>query len=694
MKLGSCESVRQVPNRTRRHYAYAFCLQVFLAGAFDWTMVSQGQDALVPLSGATPQAPPPAPPIELRTTPPAAPQPRPFGLTPYLIGQPTDEEQLYLEYLNRMRANPAAEGQRLAATTDPNVLSAYSYFSVDLGLMQSEFSTNPAVPPLAMNAKLIATARWHSGDMFTNQYQGHFQTNGAIVMSPGDRMLTNGYNWTAYGENVYSYADSVFYGHAGFAVDWGPGPGGMQPDLGHRANMLSTLFREVGVGVVDGVNGSVGPQLVTQDFGTAASGPPVAFITGVVYYDFANTGFYAAGEGIGGVTVNTPGSSYYAMTSDSGGYAIPITSNGTYTITFSASGLNTQRVVTVSALNNVKLDFVPVYSPPVISGPNPAYLNQSNNYTFSVVGGATAYQWEQTQLVPYTYVEGAENGLADVSAMTSPGYAVVENNWVDKGNYSFQLAHISDPTNPKDQVLTLNASLLVTANSQLSFDKFLGYTFSNEVAHAQVSADGGATWQDLWTQAGNDGSSSVDSSYINITRSLAGFAGQVLQVRFVFSYSSGFYYSPGYQVGLYLDNISISTSSELTNQFISPVSNGTSFAFDPTNSGSYLLQVRPQINSRVLSWGPGCTVGTTSAPPSLQLVSKPNISAGQVQVDFTANNYRAGMTFQLWKAGSPTGTWTQDTSATLTVLVPNSKFRFATAQGTATKMFYKVKASY
>src|SRR5581483_11721330 len=115
-------------------------------------------------------------------------------------GQPTDEEQLYLELLNRMRANPTAEGIRLAASTDPDILSAYTRFGVDLNLMKLEFATNPPVPPLAMNAQLTAAARWHSGDMFTNQYQGHFQTNGTLVLDPGARIATNGYKASAWGE--------------------------------------------------------------------------------------------------------------------------------------------------------------------------------------------------------------------------------------------------------------------------------------------------------------------------------------------------------------------------------------------------------------------------------------------------------------------------------------------------------------
>ncbi len=67
----------------------------------------------------------------------------------YDFGNPSAEEQAYIELINRARANPPAEGARLAATTDSKILSAYSYFSVDLALMQSEFNALPALPPLA-----------------------------------------------------------------------------------------------------------------------------------------------------------------------------------------------------------------------------------------------------------------------------------------------------------------------------------------------------------------------------------------------------------------------------------------------------------------------------------------------------------------------------------------------------------------
>jgi len=641
------------------------------------------------VAGPAPKAPPPAPPIEHRTGSAGTGRTEPMrkGLTLYSIGQPTDEEQLYLEFLNRMRADPTAEGQRLASTTDPGVLSAYASFMVDTNLLQSEFSTNPPVAPVAMNAALTSAARWHSGDMYTNEYQGHYQTNGAVVMSPGDRILTNGYSWSTYGENVFAYAESVFYGHAGFAVDWGPGVGGMQNPPGHRQNMLDGGFREVGIGVFDGMNGPVGPQLVTQDFATQLSATPL--LTGVVYYDLNGNGFYDVGEGIGGVTVNTSGSKYYAVTVDSGGYAIPVTTNGSYTLTFSAPGLSTQVVVAVANLKNVKVDYTPLYMPPVISGPNPAGLNQSNTYVFSGVGGATSYQWQQTQLSAYTNVEGAESGLTNVIAISSPGYSVITTDLVASGSASF---HLAQPE-AANQFLTLNPVLRLNSGSLLTFAKLLGYASSSQVAKAQVTTDGGATWQDVWSQAGDGGSG--DSAFSTVTVPLSAYVGQNIRVRFAYVFNGGSYFNQtSTGVGLYLDDIAVSNADELKNAVTSDIATGTSFVFYPTSTVDYLLQVRARINGRTLNWGPAITVAVGAAPPMLEVVTGPSVSGNQVQIDFLVANYRSGMSFELWTASDVGGAWTQDSSAALQTLAANSRFRFTSPSGGALRRFYRVKGTY
>jgi len=78
------------------------------------------------------------------------------------------------------------------------------------------------------------------------------------------------------------------------------------------------------------------------------------------------------------VTVDVIGSSYHGVTANAGGYAVPVPGNGNFTVTFTAPGLAThQQQVSVSSLINVKVDYLPVYSPPIVSGPNPAGINQT-----------------------------------------------------------------------------------------------------------------------------------------------------------------------------------------------------------------------------------------------------------------------------------------------------------------------------
>lgn len=280
----------------------------------------------------------------------------------YSIGSPTNEEQLYLEYINRARASPPAEAARLAATSDPDVVASYKYFGVNLTLMQTQFAAILPKPPLSMNPLLLTAARAHSEYMLQNNYQGHTGADGVL----GTRLAAYvaGANGYSIGENVYAYAKSVFYGHAGFDVDWG-GPaltGGMQTPAGHREN-IHGAFREIGVGVVLGSNGSVGPQLVTQDFGFRYDTKP--FVTGVVYRDTNQNGFYDLGEGIGGVTVTVDGSDFYAVTTPSGGYSVPVPADGSYTVTFSGGGFATnQQTAVVSGGNNVKIDYLATASAP------------------------------------------------------------------------------------------------------------------------------------------------------------------------------------------------------------------------------------------------------------------------------------------------------------------------------------------
>src|SRR2546423_5777699 len=94
-------------------------------------------------------APPPAPPVISGGAPFSIDSPDAPAGQLYSIGDPTNEEQYYLELINRARANPTAEGVRLASTTDANVLGAYASFGVNLILMQAQFALIPQQPPLS-----------------------------------------------------------------------------------------------------------------------------------------------------------------------------------------------------------------------------------------------------------------------------------------------------------------------------------------------------------------------------------------------------------------------------------------------------------------------------------------------------------------------------------------------------------------
>src|SRR5213075_2629711 len=337
-------------------------------------------------------APPPAPPIVQGGAPFSLQSSTAPASQLYSIGQPTNEEQYYLELINRARANPTAEGIRLAVTTDPSVVSAYTAFAVNLVLMQAQFTLIAPAPPLSMNSDLMNAARAHSQNMLQNNYQGHSGPDGSITTRLAG--YTAGANGWSIGENVYAYSKSVWYGHAGFEVDWGGSAlsGGMQSPPGHRQNIHNPDFREVGIGNVIGSNGGssgVGPQLVTQDFGTTGGLSP--FVTGVVYRDLNSNGFYDPGEGIGGVTVTIANVNNYAVTATSGGYSVPVPGSGSYNVTFSGGSVPTnQQSVNVSNSQNVKADYVvtgsttptPTATPTPPSGP----AKLANISTRAVVG--------------------------------------------------------------------------------------------------------------------------------------------------------------------------------------------------------------------------------------------------------------------------------------------------------------------
>ncbi len=285
------------------------------------------------------------------------------------FGDPSPQEILAVEYINRARADALAEAQRLRNTSDPDVLNSVNYFNVNFDEMEDQFSDlNQHVAPLAINAKLTQAARLHSDDMYRNVFQSHFSsTNPTHPNQPGDdpveRISRQGYNWHYLAENVYAFGKSVWHTHAAYNIDWGSGDYGMQDPPGHREAIHNPELREIGVGIRQGSNTAgnttVGPVISTQKFGTDPDADH-PFLVGVTYVDADSDGFYSTGAGLGAVSVTVSDASFMATSSTHGAYAVPLPpGKGTYSVTFSKGGyMSETHEITVMNAGNVKLDYL------------------------------------------------------------------------------------------------------------------------------------------------------------------------------------------------------------------------------------------------------------------------------------------------------------------------------------------------
>jgi FG-GAP-like repeat/Cysteine-rich secretory protein family len=216
------------------------------------------------------------------------------------MAQPTAQEQQMLELINRMRLSPAAELDLLLNSGDAAVANALSYFNVNISTLTQQWGSLLPTAPLAWSNQLSDAALGHNQQMIMAGVQSH-QLPGEAQL--GQRANNASYTgWNALGENIYAYADSVFYGHAGFAIDWGNGPGGIQSPTGHRDNTMSTNFREVGIGIT-AATGALGPLVITQDFGNRSDLNGKAWLLGVAFKDLDRDRFYDVGEGLSGITV-------------------------------------------------------------------------------------------------------------------------------------------------------------------------------------------------------------------------------------------------------------------------------------------------------------------------------------------------------------------------------------------------------
>lgn len=116
-----------------------------------------------------------------------------------------------------------------------------------IALVNKERSTR-GIKTLNFDSKLKAIAREHSEDMFKRGYFSHYSPEGLTV---ADRASNRGVDFLVIGENL-AYAPDLELAHKG-----------LMNSPGHRANILSTDYGKVGIGVIDG---GVYGKMFTQVF--------------------------------------------------------------------------------------------------------------------------------------------------------------------------------------------------------------------------------------------------------------------------------------------------------------------------------------------------------------------------------------------------------------------------------------------
>lgn len=208
--------------------------------------------------------------------------------------------------------------------------------------------------PLAFDGDLNEAAEGHSAWMIGTDTFSH---TGAGGSDAGQRMQSAGYvfsgSWS-WGENI---AWASTRSPAGFKDEVELLHSNLMNSPGHRANLLSNTFREIGLGYEIGEYQGWEGAFVTENFAKSGSS---LFLTGVAFDDQDGDRFYDPGEGLGNITVtavSSGGTRYSTTTMAAGGYDLALPA-GSYTVTFSGASIaTTTRQATIGG-TNVKVDLV------------------------------------------------------------------------------------------------------------------------------------------------------------------------------------------------------------------------------------------------------------------------------------------------------------------------------------------------
>lgn len=283
-------------------------------------------------------------------------------------------------------------------------------------------------------------------------------------------------------------------------------------------------------------------------------------------------------------------------------------------------------------------------------------------YTFNSIPGADSLDLQVSVGSTAAWTEGAEDlPVPQVQPATTGTYALRQMAVVRTGSKAF---HLTFPAYPdfSDQGFEITRSVIPDSSSALVFYECFHFVTTDSRLSAEISADNGTSWVEIWGRSGNGSNSSTgwDSAFNLHSISLAGYAGTPVLVRFVLRTGFSAFFGQDQTTGVFLDDITITNGTELINTTNTNLSGtASSFTLDALTAGSplaadtsYYLQIRPSVGLRWYGFGTTKTVRTsstnsnTSTTGSLQVTIQPAEavnSGAEWQVDGGAWHPSGGM---------------------------------------------------
>ena len=269
---------------------------------------------------------------------------------------PNDHEQQMTWLMNRARTNPIEEGKWLVGdilTLPSNVTQEFDFRGISRQLVRDEFAELTPKQPAAFDRRLYEGSKAHSEHMIAANVQTH---DGQFA-----RIDQAGFARFGGAVSVFWRATDGVHSHAVLNIDWGGGtPDGLQTGRGHRMSIHGNNIDTANVGIAmvedNDAGTQAGPLVTSIAYYNANTFTPDhynRFIVGTIWTDTNGNSQYDPGEGHGGVGILPDIGQFNAITGDAGGFAIPATEEGTYTITIWGGAITEpqERKVTVRDQN-------------------------------------------------------------------------------------------------------------------------------------------------------------------------------------------------------------------------------------------------------------------------------------------------------------------------------------------------------